>query len=86
MGVLYLLIHLAATQGEVVMVKEYGRKHGDGGMVFNGVICLFAMIFFVVSDSDGLLFVPGIWKYGIVNAVLHGAGFYFIYIAFWCGS
>lgn len=86
MGVLYLLIHLAATQGEVVLVKEYGRKRGDGGMVFNGVICLFAMIFFIVSDSDGLQFVPGIWKYGIVNAVLYGAGFYFIYIAFRCGS
>ena len=55
-------------------------------MMFNCVICLFAMIFFVVSDGDGMQFVPGLWQYGLVNAVLFGAGFYFAYVAYRNGS
>lgn len=86
MTILYLLINFAANQGEVMLVKEYGRKYGSGGMIFNSVICLFAMIFFVVSDPDGLCFVPGLWQYGLINAILYGAGFYFAYVAYRSGS
>ena len=90
MGVLYVVLFLmlfsAAHQGETMLVRRYGKKYGSGGMLFNGVICLFAMIFFILSDKDGLHFVPGIWGYGIANAVIYGAGFYFGYLAYKTGK
>lgn len=86
LGIGFLLVYLTAHQGEVMLVRRYGRKHGAGGMLFNGVICLFAMVFFVLTDRDGFHFVSGLWVYGIVNAVLYAAGFYFAYLAYAAGN
>ena len=85
MAILYLLFYQLANQGEVMLVRRYGKKYGAGGFLFNGVICLFAMIFFVVTDSGGLNFAPGLWKYGVINAMLYASGFYFAYLAYKVG-
>ena len=85
-AILYLLIYATAHQGEVMLVRRYGKKHGEGGMLFNGVICLFAMIFFLLTDSDGFHFVPDLWVYGIANAILYAAGFYYAYVAYGTGN
>ena len=85
MALLYILIFEFANQGEVMLVRRYGKKYGAGGFLFNGVICLFAMIFFAVTDKGGLYFAPGLWKYGLANAVLYGLGFYFGYVAYKVG-
>ena len=85
MALLYILIFEFANQGEVMLVRRYGKKYGAGGFLFNGVICLFAMIFFLVTDTGGLYFAPGLWKYGAANAVLYGSGFYFAYLAYRVG-
>ncbi len=86
MAILYMLLNLTAHQGEVMLVRRYGRKYGNGGLLFNGVICLFAMIFFLLSDRDGIHFVPGIWRYGLINALLYATGFYFAYVAHSTGN
>ena len=86
LGLGLLLIYSTAHQGEVMLVRRYGKKHGAGGMLFNGVICLFAMIFFVLTDRDGFHFERGLWIYGIANAVLYAAGFYFAYVAYASGN
>lgn len=85
MALLYILIFEFANQGEVMLVRRYGKKYGAGGFLFNGVICLFAMIFFLITDTGGLCFAPGLWKYGAINAVLYGSGFYFAYLAYQVG-
>ena len=85
MALLYILIFEFANQGEVMLIRRYGKKHGAGGFLFNGVICLFAMIFFLVTDTGGLYFAPGLWKYGVINAILYGSGFYFAYLAYRVG-
>jgi len=86
LGLGLLLIYSTAHQGEVMLVRRYGKKHGAGGMLFNGVICLFAMIFFILTDRDGFCFARGLWIYGIANAVLYAAGFYFAYVAYASGN
>ena len=86
MAILYLLINAFAYQGEVMLVRRYGKKHGAGGFLFNGVICLFAMIFFIVSDTGGFHFPKGLWVYGIINAVLYAAGFYYAFVAYRLGN
>ena len=85
MAILYMLFFQLANQGEVMLVRHYGKKYGAGGFLFNGVICLFAMIFFVVTDTGGLYFAPGLWKYGAINAILYASGFYFAYLAYRVG-
>ena len=85
MAVLCILINQLAHQGESMLVRRYGKKYGAGGFLFNGVICLFAMIFFVISDSGGLYFAPGLWKFGIINGILYASGFYFAYLAYKVG-
>jgi len=85
MGVLCILIQQLANQGETMLVRRYGKKHGAGGFLFNGVICLFAMIFFFITDTGGLCFLPGLWKFGIINAILYASGFYFAYVAYRVG-
>lgn len=86
MAILYLLIHSFAYQGEVMLVRRYGKKYGAGGFLFNGVICLFAMIFFIVSDKGGFHFPKGLWVYGIINAILYAAGFYYAFVAYRLGN
>ena len=86
LGMVYMLIHLTAHQGEVMLVRRYGKKYGAGGMLFNGVICLFAMIYFVLTDWDGFHFLPELWVYGIINALLYAAGFYYAYVAYGIGN
>lgn len=84
----YLLLFLAALlhQVETVIVKKYGQKHQVGGMFFNAVICLFSMVFFVVTDKDGLNFPKEIWAYGIISCGMFAAGFYYMYAALKTGS
>lgn len=86
MAIIYLLINAFAYQGEVMLVRRYGKKYGAGGFLFNGVICLFAMIFFIVSDKGGFYFPKGLWVYGIINAVLYAAGFYYAFVAYRLGN
>ena len=86
LGIVYLLIYLSAHQGEVMLVRRYGKKYGAGGMLFNGVICLFAMVYFILTDWDGFHFQPDLWVYGIINAVLYAAGFYYAYVAYGIGN
>lgn len=86
MAIIYLLINAFAYQGEVMLVRRYGKKYGAGGFLFNGVICLFAMIFFIISDTGGFYFPKGLWSYGIINAILYAAGFYFAFVAYRLGN
>lgn len=86
MAVIYLLTNIFANQGEVMLVRRYGKKYGAGGFLFNGVICLFAMIFFIISDKGGFCFPRGLWVYGIINAILYASGFYFAFVAYRVGN
>ena len=85
-GLSLVACSLAAHQLEVIIVKHYGKKYGKGGMSFNAIICLFAMIYFFVTDTGGLQFVKGIWGYGIINSFMYAIGFYAAYVAFKIGS
>ena len=86
MAIIYLLTNVFANQGEVMLVRRYGKKYGAGGFLFNGVICLFAMIFFIMSDTGGFCFPKELWVYGIINAILYASGFYFAFVAYRVGN
>ena len=86
MGILLVLVTSLINAGESMLLRRYGRKHGDGGMLFNAVICLFAAVFFILSDKGGLCFPGGIVLYGIANSLMYAGGFYFYFLALKTGS
>lgn len=86
MGTLLLILNQITQQAEGMVMKEYGRRHGDGGMFFNAIVCLFSMTFFVVTDRGGLCFPRELWGYGILSCIMFGTGFYTFYVALKLGS
>ena len=86
MGYLLLILKAFSHQAETMIVRRYGQKHQVGGMFFNAVICLFSMIFFVVTDKGGYYFPKSLWTYGIISCIMFASGFYFMYAALKNGS
>lgn len=86
MGALLLSFYVTAQQGESMLVKRYGKKYGDGGMLFNAFICFFAVIFFLITDKNGLCFPKELLPYGIFSCVMFATGFYTMYLALQIGS
>lgn len=86
MGFLLILLNQTAHQVESMLVRRYGKKHGAGGLFFNAIICLFAMIFFVLTDRDGFNFPGELFLYGFVSCLMFAAGFYSMYLALQLGS
>lgn len=90
MGMLLIVIGLLVHQAESVVVKEYGKKYGKGGMFFNAAICLFAFVYFTVSESFSgeyvFYFPKELWGYGIVSGLCYATGFYTMYVALKTGS
>lgn len=86
MGYLLILLQSVVHNIEGVFVKNYGKKHGSGGMFFNAIISFFSMVYFIISDKDGLNFPPELWIYGLCGALLYATGFYSMYLALQYGS
>ncbi len=85
-GMLLIFAGLACHQLEAILVKQHGKKHGSGGMFFNAIICLCAMVYFFVTDKNGLSFPREVILYGIANCFMYATGFYTTYLAFSLGS
>lgn len=86
MGILLIVLNQIAHQVEGMIVRSYGKKHGSGGMFFNAIICLAAMLFFVVTDKNGLCFPKEIFIYGFISCLMFASGFYSMYLALQLGS
>lgn len=88
MGISMLLIFagLLVHQFEAMIVKHYGKKYGAGGMVFNAVICLFSMLYFLITDKGGLQYPTMIILLGLINSTMYAIGFYTAYQAYRMGS
>ncbi len=86
MYILLILLSVVLSQCESVAIKEYARRHGSGGMFFSGVICFFALIFFVVTDKGGFYFPQKLFNFGLVNCVCYATGFYAMYMSLRLGS
>ena len=86
MGTLLLMFYALLEQAEGIIVKHYGKKHVSGGMFFNAIICLFALVFFVVTDKGGLCFTNEMLVFGLISCSMYALGFYSMYIALQLGS
>ena len=86
MGAFLVSLDMFLQQGEGMIVRRYGKKHGDGGMFFNSIICLFSLIFFILTDKNGLVFPKKLFLYGLISCIMFAIGFYAMYVALQYGS
>ena len=86
MGYLFVILGKIFHQTEGVLTRHYSKKYGESGFFFNGVICLFATVFFFLTDPGGLFFPEKVLAYGVLNIFAIAAGFYAMYRALQLGS
>ena len=82
-----LLILLAGCTGlvEGVLIKKYNAKHKKGGFIFTGLVSLFSMLFFAVTDRGGFYFPSGIFPYALTSGALFCVASFLTYVALGCG-
>lgn len=88
MGVGIVLIVSAILLGQIegVFIKKYNSKHEAGGFIFTGLVSLFSMLFFVITNTDGFQFPPGMWIYSVAAGILYCGASFLTYVALGCGS
>ncbi len=85
LGYLLIAVFTLLNLTESVLVRNYAKKHGSGGMLMNAIIALFAALFFVITDTDGFYAPIEMIPIAVLNAFLFGAGFYTSFLAYRCG-
>ena len=85
MGYLLIILKTAANISEGVLIKKYNEKHSAGGMFFTGILSLFALIFFFVSDKNGLDFPVRMLPYAIAFGLIYCISYFLTFVALACG-
>ncbi len=86
MGYLLIILKTVANISESVLIKKYNSKHFAGGMFFTGIISLFALVFFFVSDKNGFNFPPDMLPYAITYGFIYCISYFLTFVALVCGS
>lgn len=86
MGYLLILLKSIANIGEGVFIKKYNTKHSAGGMFFTGILSLFALLFFIISDKDGFNFNNKMIPYAVAYGLIYCISYLLTFVAIACGS
>ncbi len=85
MGYLLIILKTVANIGESVLIKKYNAKHSAGGMFFTGILSLFALAFFLVSDKNGFSFPAEMLPYSIAFGFIYCVSYFLTFVALACG-
>lgn len=86
MGYLLIILKTIANISESVLIKKYNTKHSAGGMFFTGIISLFALVFFFVSDKNGFNFSVDMLPYAVAYGFIYCISYFLTFVALACGS
>ena len=86
MGYLLIVLKTVANIGESVLIKKYNEKHTAGGMFFTGILSLFALVFFLASDKNGLVFPAEMLPYAVAFGLIYCISYFLTFVALACGS
>lgn len=84
-GIVLIIAGIIVNQLEGVLIKKYNINHKSGGFIFTGLMSLFAMIFFVITNTDGFYFPPQMFIYAVSAGILYCLGSFCTFIALGCG-
>ena len=85
MSYLLILIKSAVNLSEGVLIKKYNKKYKFGSMFFTGIISLAAMLFSLLSDSDGFHAGTEILPYSLIFGAIYCVSYLMTFIALACG-
>ena len=83
---LLIMVSTVSNLAEGIIIKKYNQKHSGGGPVFTGIVSLFSMLFFVITNEEGYCFTSEVFYWGIISAVLYASASLLTYISLECGS
>ena len=86
MGYLLMLVSVCANLSESVFIKKYNAKHTKGGMFFTGIISLFAMLFFLLTDKEGFYCPAAMLPYAAAFGIIYCIAYLLTFVALACGS
>ena len=86
MAYLLIILKSIANISEGILIKKYNAKHSAGGMFFTGIISLFALAFFLISDKNGLYFPADMFPYAIAYGLIYCISYFLTFLALACGS
>jgi drug/metabolite transporter (DMT)-like permease len=70
---------------ESVLIKKYNQKYDKGGFIFTGIVSLFSMLFFIITDKGGFDFRLEMLPYGIIAGIFYCAASFLTFLALGCG-
>ena len=86
MAYLLIVINVFAGLAEGIFIKQYNTRHVHGGFVFTGIISLFAMLYFVLTDAGAFVVTPVLVPYAAISGILYCVASVLTYFALACGS
>lgn len=86
LGFVLIIASILLNQTEGVFIKKYNSKHSVGGFIFTGLVSVFSMLFFVITNTDGFYFPPGMWIYAVAAGILYCMASFLTFVALGCGS
>ena len=85
MGYLLIILKTIANISESVLIKKYNERHSAGGMFFTGILSLFALAFFFVSDKNGFGFPAEMLPFAIAFGLIYCISYFLTFVALACG-
>lgn len=86
MGIFLIFLSVCSNLAEGMIVKLQGRKNTTNGFIFNAMIALASMLFFVITKAGAFAFLWELCIYAIPSAVCYSVALIFTYFALSCGS
>lgn len=86
MGYLLIVLKTISNISESVLIKKYNAKHSAGGLFFTGIISLFALGFFFVSDKDGFNSPAGMLPLACIYGAIFCITYFLTFVALASGS
>ena len=86
MAMFLILISVCTGLAEGLIIKKYNAHHPRGSFVFTAMVSFFAMLFFMITDTDGMHFIPQIFPYALISGVFYSSASVLTFEALACGS
>ncbi len=81
-----IVISTGVHQLEGVTTRKYNEKNAQGGFLFTALVSLFAMLFLLISDRNGLQFTAQLLPYGLAAGLCYCTATLLTFVALGLGS
>lgn len=81
-----IVVSTGVHQLEGILIRKHNSEYAQGGFLFTALVSLFAMLFFLLSDRNGLQFCAQILPYSLIAGICYCTASFLTFVALGCGS